>query len=628
MNQRDKIDSTEALLQVIRAGERPAGAPLSLTDPAEPARKPRKVRRPRRTLAERLGLARLGKGSVLGVDIREDCLAVVKMGRSEAGRVQDAVRFPYAPGAGPGTPAFPAFLGACLRRFNGALSSCELWTVLRSGDFDLMPVLIPRVPARKIEETAYWKLQKERKFSDAEHVLDLRVQGQVSDKGLDKIEVLTCLARAEEVQALARVFAEAGLTLAGITAIPGALQNVLRASSAYLTEDLTATIHVDASFSCITITAGRRILFSRTIKSGANSMAEALMEHWAGRPGSGPMDLQAARCLMSSRLLDLPLADGVADLPVSADQVFEIVSPALERLARQAERTLDYFLANQGTRVERLVLAGPLFASPRVRGFVAGQLGLAEEIFDPLASRGDLTRFGLEGEQDRMDQALAASLGLSDSGSTLNLLVNYRRRAENRRRARLNDAVVAAAAVLVAAAAGFYLWTESQAASGRQEYQHLEAQAAAFNPRLDQARLLALAGEVGRQRADIRESGERLEALAILSELAGLMPGNVRVLNLTLDLGRMADAKAPAGAPAAAAAPAPVKAGAGNPARLLVLDAVILGDPGEFDRTLSRFLISLDASPLFGTPVIHSSGVQDFVPEGKVLHVVLHIALA
>jgi hypothetical protein len=59
----------------------------------------------------------------------------------------------------------------------------------------------------------------------------------------------------------------------------------------------------------------------------------------------------------------------------------------------------------------------------------------------------------------------------------------------------------------------------------------------------------------------------------------------------------------------------------------MVVDAMILGDPGEFDTTLSRFLIDLDASPLFGTPVIHSNAVQDFVPAGKVMHVVLHISL-
>lgn len=219
--------------------------------------------------------------------------------------------------------------------------------------------------ARRVEEGAYWKLQKEQKFSDAEQVLALRVQGQVSDKGVDKIEVLACLARREEVETQRRIFAEAGITLAGITAIPGAHQNVLRGAPSAGAGEVAATLHMDAGFSCITISSGGKLLFCRTIKSGANSMAEALLEHLGGAVEVQTLDLAAARRLLAVKLLGLPEAEGKPGADLDPETVFQIVEPAMDRLARQAERTLDYFFANFGKRLERLYFPARCSPAPR-----------------------------------------------------------------------------------------------------------------------------------------------------------------------------------------------------------------------------------------------------------------------
>lgn len=615
MKKRDRLDSTEALLQVIREGASPQGAP-DLVSPAAPAAPSRKARIRRSRFS--LGLGGLRRGAVLGVDLREDSLALVKMSRGDSPRVLDAARMPYPPGLTPDSPDFPQFLGGCLSRMNGGLAQAEIWALIRGSDFDLIPVLIPKVPPRRVEESAYWKLQKERKFSDEDSVLDLRVQGPVSDKGVDKIEVLACLARREDVDAVARLFSRAGVQLAGMTAIPGVQLNALRRSTD-ASDGIAAILHMDAGFSCITISEGRKLLFCRTIKSGANSMAEALMESMTDAVQVQSLDLAAARRLVSAKLLGQECAD--ASSGTDPEAVFQVVEPALGRLARQVERTLDYFFANFGQRVDRLVFSGELFACAQVRNFMAGQLGLREETFDPLLHRGDLARWGLAEEPDRLDMALAGALAMSDDAFTLNLHRNYRGRAEARRRARLNDMVAAAAALLIVLVGGLYFVEQAQVRGREAELRRMEQTLARFQPPLEAPALLKLAGEVGVLRRDLKDAGERLETLAVLAELSTILPPNVKVLNLTLDFGKAA-APAPAGQPAQGAAAKSAST------RLMVVDAMILGDPGEFDTTLSRFLIELDASPLFGAPVIHSNSVQDFVPEGKVMHVVLHIGLA
>jgi len=617
VKKRDRLDSTEALLQVIREGASPQGAPGPVSSAAESAAPLRKVRfrRPRFSL----GFGGLRRGAALGVDLREDSLCMVKMSRGDSPRVLDAARMPYPDGLTPDSPDFSAFLGDCLRRMNGGLGQAEIWTLIRSSDFDLVPVLIPKVSPRRVEESAYWKLQKERKFSDEESMLDLRSQGPVSDKGVDKIEVLACLARREDVEAVARLFSRAGVQLAGVTTIPGVQLNALRRAGTD-PGGIAAILHMDAGFSCITICEGRKVLFCRTIKSGANSMAEALLESMPDALRVQSLDLAASRRLLSAKLLCQESAAGGECLDPEA--VFQIVEPAMGRLARQVERTLDYFFANFGQRVERIVFSGELFACAQVRNFMAGQLGLREETFDPLLHRGDLARWALAEESDRLDMALAGALAFSDGAFTLNLHENYRRRAEARRRARLNDLVAAAAALLIVVAGGLYFLGQAQVRGREAELRRMEQTLARFQPPLEAPALLKLAADVGVLRRDLKDAGERLETLAVLAELSNILPPNVKVLNLTLDFGK-ASAPQPQGRQTAQGAA--VKNG---PTRLMVVDAMILGDPGEFDTTLSRFLIELDASPLFGAPVIHSNAVQDFVPEGKVMHVVLHIGLA
>ncbi len=65
--------------------------------------------------------------------------------------------------------------------------------------------------------------------------------------------------------------------------------------------EVAATLHMDAGFSCITISSGGKLLFCRTIKSGANSMAEALLENLGSAVEVQTLDLAAARRLVAVR---------------------------------------------------------------------------------------------------------------------------------------------------------------------------------------------------------------------------------------------------------------------------------------------------------------------------------------
>ncbi|SKA74100.1 Tfp pilus assembly protein, ATPase PilM [Paucidesulfovibrio gracilis DSM 16080] len=625
MGKRNRADSTEALLDVIRDdGEQRLNFPQSASKAPRSSRRQKKKNKPSKTSSTSLRTARpslfsRSRSAVLGVDIAQDTITVVKMTRGDSPKLLDIQSVALESGLGVEEPGLSEKLQSVLGRVGSR--GCDIWVLHRAPDVEIGVSRIPRVKRGELANTVYWQLQKERRFNSAEFVLDFRVQDAAVKEGeVPKIEVLTSLAGRADVERLRHRFRDAGYSIAGVTAIPAAFQNIYRTGWAASRSGLTANLHVGATFSSITIYEGAGIRFSRSIKFGLDSMAEELLDSYnrgeltKGMPGH-ELDQHGARLLILEKLLDGPRAKGGPGGELNKAQVLESVRDSLERVARQAERTLDYYAQNFHQRCETLHLSGRIFGSPEVAEYVSGQLALDMEIFDPL---GDLDLSRLSGRTSlsgRMAMNEAVAVALSDQGKTLNFSHNYQARRRDRTRAMVGNAVSVFVMVMALLLGGLYVWSGETIADLTQKAREMEER---IMPEmaLDEASLARLSAEVGAYRARMRNVAERYEALAVLTELQRITPERVRLLNMNMEL-RVAPGKGTA-QPAAGE----------SPVRLLVLDMVILGGEENFETDLTRYLIALKASPLFGDVVVQQGEVRDFIPEGDVFHVVLHVQMA
>ena len=59
----------------------------------------------------------------------------------------------------------------------------------------------------------------------------------------------------------------------------------------------------------------------------------------------------------------------------------------------------------------------------------------------------------------------------------------------------------------------------------------------------------------------------------------------------------------------------------------MTLEGIVLGNKAELEPTLSRFVIELQASPLFSMPVVHQTSLKNLGTEGQVLHFILHMGV-
>jgi len=553
-----------------------------------------------------------------------------------------------APDQAPGEPGFAALLNASLEAMGFASASADLWAILRSSDLDLNVLAVPKLSGGKLDAAVYWTLQKEKKFAEAEYALDYLVLGPSAQAKEHKLDVLTCLARRADVERLRDAFLEAGRPLTGVTTIPNAFLALYRRPDAPTGYAMAANIHVEPDFSAIGLYAKDRLLFSRFIRSGAGSMAEALVEHFQVQPpprtaplaelelplpdtsalGAEPLppsealDSAQAQELLRHVLLGAPRpAFARQEHLLSPERMVEVMSPAIERLARQVERTLEYYASSQQARCDALHLSGEIFGCPAIAQALAGQLGFAPVVFDPVA----ILQAGPRqvSAQDRMVLAPALAAALSPADKGVNLVANYKvRTAQEAKRLVTRSIIIGLAGVmLLIGAAGLVL--ERGNTAKKRELVSLKAQVAALGPMADESTLKKTVERYALRQAALRKAATRLLATASVADIARRAPEGVRILSLNVEYPPAEQAK-----PAATPPPGQPKGKSLAPAQgSLVIEGVVMGERSGFDAALSRFVINLQSSPMFQMPVVNESGLKELGAGEQVLHFVMHVGV-
>lgn len=676
MDLKERLTSTENLLRSIRGGE-------AFRPRTGGGQKPRAQQASRAKFWNMpLRLARVGGGLVVGVSMSSAHLTVVAVRKSDES-IEGALRLPYGPDQSPGEAGFPAFLRAAVERVLGkGPEGVEIWAVLRSPDVDLSVLSVPKLSGEKLDAAVYWTLQKDKKFSDDEYALDYLVMGPTitteakgeskAEAGKDKgeqgkketgarLDVLTCLARKSDVDALAASFRQAGLPLTGVTLTPAALLGLYRLPGAPGPFSLAANIHVENDFTAIGLYTSDRLVFSRYIRSGAKGMADDLVEHFralskpdlsemhdidlelplpgttggADGPPSVPLpappqelDHAQAAALIRHVLMGGPEPEGLApEHRLERVQVMHIVSPALERLSRQVERTLEYYASSHNMRCDALHFSGSVFASDDVLQFLAGQLGLTPTLFDASA----ILRRGQEHvEQElRMSVCPALAATLCDADKGINMVANYKRRAALARKQLGSRILLVGLAALMLVIAGVGLFLELGNRAKRQDLERAKRELAALGPVIEDSALQAAVAQFQLRQAALRSASGRLASSAVLAEMSRRTPENVKLMSLSLDMTAPPTPPGQAGGqaggqPAPAAGGKPGQPAAPQRVAVLTLEGIVTGDKGSFDTRLAQFVMELQSSPLLSQPVVHQTGLRDLPGEGQVLFFVLH----
>ena len=531
-----------------------------------------------------------GSRSAIGVHIGRLGLRAVEL---RQGKIVSWVSAEYPAGLNPGAPGFPAFLGETLTGAFPGIRRSNLWAVEVSPSLQVRFLSVPRTRSDQLSNTVYWTFRKEIPFDPAAVRFDYSVEGEAETAGTRRVSVTAHTVARHEMETLRDGFTQTGLPLSGIT-VPGfAVRNLFRSHWVAPPAATTIVLQVCDDVSVILVLRDEAVIGHRLVQTGYDSLVGAIRDRWPS------LSAEQARALLrwaggAPRPEDEP---HLRAPPADARSVWSLVTPVVDRIAQQVDRTVAANLpGGAGDEASAVLVAGDLATLPRFLETLRAQSRGETRAIDPMPE-GRMAAGSRQAPPDAAAWGLAVGAALSTPARTPNLLRTYAERDADRRAIRTSVLTALAGGFGLAVVLGTLGTFQILSRSVERELANVRGQLAAFRPQPDREMVTQLATEAKRIHAGIRALAVKHMPMAVLNEVAALTPDDIRLSSL-------AYRRAPRAAPG-------VKE---TGERFVVhLEGRVRGPWGKQESKLTSFAVQLEDSPLFEKASVHG---QETAREG------------
>ncbi len=257
-------------------------------------------------------------------------------------------------------------------------------------------ITLPMMSPAELAEQIQWEAEQHIPFDLSEVFIDHQVLLQRPDQG--QMDVLLVAAKREEINDLHELAIEARLRPVVIDLDAFAVQNVFEAGYGMPPpEETVVLIHSGASLTTINILAEGTTAFTRTIASGGAAVTEEIQRTL----GIGYEEAEAYKLG----------GDGRGLVP---KEVPEIVEQAVDQLAGEVQRSLDFYLATSGDRqITRIAVSGGNAQTQAFVDAMGRRTGALVERLDPLRAAPPDPRKVPHQEVTERAAQLAVAMGLS-----------------------------------------------------------------------------------------------------------------------------------------------------------------------------------------------------------------------
>ena len=573
------------------------------------------------------------KSVTIGIDIGHKYLRLVKTARLADNRWEllDYKSVPFTHTTAIKSPEYINFLKSEINEFCGNCRNANLWAIMSAAKVNVRHIHIPKVAKKQIENAVYWTIKKETPFDEKDTIFDFEIHGEVTEQGISKWLTMVYTAPREEVEEIKGMFSQMGLPLTGVSITPFAIQNIFKTGWIPQADESTvAGLFIGNDFSRIDIYAKGKLIMTRGIKAGINSMVESLLEKLTG-PWQGISEMggkrpqinveQARKILFSLSPDSPPLTKEDAGFELTEEEKFETVLPALERVIRQVERTFEYYSAILNyDRVAKIYVSSAMNFSRHIIEYIGNQLGIESDVPDPLTYQmpGKTKSIEETSLSERLALIPALGLALSDNAYTPNLLFTFKDKEKAANIVRANRIIFIVFIVAVFISSGFFLYQIQDASQKEAVIAGLEKQVSQYSPRVDQNLISQMVASSGKQQQMSKVYSDRYLGMAVISELSLLTPANIRLINLKTHLGAVPSGKEPATDPKKEAVKEELKN--------VVVEGLVFGDRRNLESTLAGYIMKLEASPMFRQISVQKNSIEPF-KKSEVLRFVIDMKI-
>ncbi len=594
------INSTERLLNVIRGSQQPS---TPLTDAVKDTSSPKKV--PNK-LSLNFPPVFAAKNRVrVGVDIGQDNISFAKMAKTSDGRpmLVDQKIVNFGGQIARESSEFKDLLKSSLTAFAGSLAACDVWAMMDATEVNVSHLKIPRVPKKQLENVIYFTAKKENPIDEKNAIFDYEMQGEITDQGIPKYSVMVYIAPRAEVERVRDLFSSIGVDLAGITIAPFAIQNIFRAKWIAVGESTFASLFIGNDFSRIDIYSKNNLVMTRGVKTGINSMMEGIDEYIAETMPNRKPDKERVKKILHELSDDpghtIKDEDGIH---WSQSTILDMITPALERLTRQIERTLEYYTTSVGyEKVEKIYVSTVLNGfNQTLFSYISEQLGTQTELFDPFQGKHASASGGSLSPAERASLIPVIGLSLSDGKYTPNAIFTYVDKNKEISGRTINRGIFAAFAAALIVCLAVIVFQAIETGRLGDKRAKLEKELSLFNPVLSKEKMTALVGDVKARHQIIQQYSKKYKGMALISELSSLTPEDIRLINV-----RIAVSSKPVPVQITAAAHKEINEG-------VSIEGVVLGERNTLDALLSQYVMNLERSAVLHGVTVQKSSIVNF----------------
>jgi type IV pilus assembly protein PilM len=543
------------------------------------------------------------KNYTVGVDIGQEYIRLAKTIKSSDGSpiLIDQRAIKYSEQTVKESPEFNGILKSSITSFCGNVANCNIWTMIAAAEVNVHHIKVPLVQKKQLENAIYWTAKKENPINEKDFIFDYELQGEIVDQGIRKYSVMVYTAPKAEIEKVKNLFSAIGVTLTGVTIASFAIQNIFRTQWVQTGESSIASLFIGHEYSRIDIYSKDNLVMTRGIKTGTTSMIEAISESILEKTGNLRLNKEEAQKILYSLSPDSEkLKETDAGYGLKEDEILEMIFPALERLARQIERTLEYYATSSGNeKVETIYVSSTMNYYEPIIYYISDQLGIKSEAFDPFRQQATNKSVESISMSEKMSLVPALGLSLADNYRTPNAIFTYREKNKEISIKKINRVIFAlfAAAMIVCIAALIYQSLEYDNLSKRRAKQ--QQVLALYNPILSTDKISKLANEVKMRRQVFRQYAQRYLGISVIGEISALTPENIKLINLKINAGNYT-------------AKEKTDKSTKDDSEGIALEGLIVGDRNMLESYLAQYVMKLENSPMLHQVSVQKSNIAAF----------------
>lgn len=227
-------------------------------------------------------------------------------------------------------------------------------------------IQLPIMSEDELENSIQFEAEQYIPYEISEVNLDFHIVGP--DAGdPSQMNVILVAAKKDFVNDHVAVFRECGLNPVVMDIDCFAVQNTFEINYGASAEEVVALINMGAEAMNVNILRHGESIFTRDIQVGGNMFNEEIQKQM----GLSAEDAERAKV-------------GESIDRAQATAIREILETAMENLAQEVQRSLDFFSATSADeKVQKLYITGGVSKTPTVINALEGRLGIPVEVLDP-----------------------------------------------------------------------------------------------------------------------------------------------------------------------------------------------------------------------------------------------------